>query len=221
MYIFLDESGNFSGNNNNYFIVGGFATDDQKKTAKSFRKFQQSKFPRKLRRKAEVKFSDSGLTDTLRLDTLSYFIKQSIDVFYTFLRTENIPPEFRKKNRIEAGLLYTEIVARSLDLLLPATDLEFRVFRDRLHLRGVSPSMFKQIIGLDILPKLPARTLLQIEAVDSTTNANIQIADWICGALYRYHNKGRNGNQFFSCLSDGIRNSQELFKDYWTNKKSP
>ena len=37
MYIFLDESGNFKGDKEDYFIVGGFVTGDPKRTARMFR----------------------------------------------------------------------------------------------------------------------------------------------------------------------------------------
>ena len=75
MFIFLDESGNFTGDKDDYFIVGGFITGDPKRIAKVFRKWQHKKFPKKLRRKNEVKFNDTGLNDELRLKTLSNFTK--------------------------------------------------------------------------------------------------------------------------------------------------
>ena len=220
MFIFLDESGNFTGDKDNYFIVGGFVTGNPRRTAKAFQKWQHTKFPKKIRRKNEVKFNDTGLNDELRLKTLSYFIKQDIRIFYTFLRGENIPQEYRKGKGIETGLLYTEVVAKTLNLLLPTTDLEFRIFRDKRHLRRLSQDKFNEMIKLDLIPKLAAKTLFQIEAVDSCINSNIQIADWICGALFRYYNKRRNGDRFYATLKNSIVASDELFKDYWENKKS-
>lgn len=142
MFVFLDESGNFTGDKNSYFIVRGFVTGNPLRTAKSFRKWQRTKFPRKLRYKNEVKFNDTGLNN------------------------------------------------------------EF------------------EMLKLDLLPKLSPKSLLQVEAVDSTANPNIQIADWICGALFRYYNKGKNGERLFITLKNNIVASDELFKDYWTNKKS-
>jgi len=220
MHIFIDESGNFTGDKDYYFIVGGFVTGNHRRTRKAFRRWQKTKFPKKLRYKNEVKFSDTGLNDELRLRTLSYFIKCDIRIFYSFLKRENIPQEYRKKKGTKTGLLYTEIVAKTLNLLLPTTDLEFRIFRDKRHLRRISQSRFNETIKLDLLPKLSAKSLFQIEAVDSDTNPNIQIADWICGALFRYYNKRKNGESFFATLKNSIIASDELFRDYWTNKKS-
>ncbi|MCD6500504.1 DUF3800 domain-containing protein [bacterium] len=219
MYIFLDESGNFTGDKNRYFIVGGFLTGNARRTAKAFRKWQRRKFPKKLRYKNEVKFNNTGLNDELRLKTLSYFTKQDIRIFYTFLKTRNIPKEYRKKAGIETGFLYAEVVAKTLNLLLPTTDLEFRIFRDKRHLYRLTQAKFNERIKLDLLPKLLPRSLFQIEAIDSATNPNIQIADWICGALFRYHNNRKNGDKFFITLKNNIVASEELFKDYWANKK--
>ena len=219
MYIFIDESGNFTGDGNDYFIIGGFITGDHRRTSKVFRNWQRTRFPKKLRYKNEVKFSNTGLTDKLRLKTLSQLTKHDIRIFYSFLKVENIPPEYRKKKGVEAGFLYAEVVAKTLNLLLPTTDMEFRVFRDKRHLQRLTHRKFNEIIKLDLLPKLSARSLFQIEVVDSTTSPNIQIADWICGALFRYYNKRRNGDTFYAVLKNSIVVSDELFKEYWVNKK--
>jgi hypothetical protein len=60
MFIFLDESGNFTKDKEPYFLIAGFITHNPRRTAKAFRKWQHIKFPRKLRNKNEVKFTDSG-----------------------------------------------------------------------------------------------------------------------------------------------------------------
>ena len=221
MFIFIDESGNFTGDKEPYFIIGGFITNNPRRTAKAFRKWQHTKFPKKIRYKSEVKFSDTGLNEELRLKTIEYFSRQDIRAFYTFLNKSNIPLKYRKKKGLESGLLYTEIVAQTLSLLLPITDLEFRVFRDHRHLRKLSQTQFNEILKSALLPNLPAKAVIQIEALDSTTNSNIQIADWVCGALFRYYNEGKSGEKFFLLLKNNIIKSgySELFKDYWENKK--
>jgi hypothetical protein len=60
---------------------------------------------------------------------------------------------------------------------LPTTDLEFRIFRDERHLRKLPQAKFNEILKLDLLPSLPAKAVIQIEALNSSTNSNIQIAD--------------------------------------------
>lgn len=221
MYIFLDESGNFKGGKG-CFIAGGFITNNPKGTAKTFRKWQGLKFPKKVRHQTEVKFSASGLADKLKIRTLLYFTKQDIRIFYTFLNTRNIPAEFQKAKGLESGHLYAEVIAETLRLLFPTPDLEFRVFLDERRLKNLTRIKFKESLRLNLLPKLSAKAVLQIETLDSAANPNIQIADWICGALYRHHTKGRNGQIFFDTLRNNILYSEELFKDYWAkfNNKS-
>lgn len=227
MYIFLDESGNFTKDEESYFILGGFITSYPRRTEKAFRKWQHTKFPKKLRYRAEVKFSDTGLNEQLRLRTMAHFAQQDIRVFYTSLKKVNIPLEYRKKKGIETGLLYAGVVTKTLLLLLPTGDLEFRVFRDHRHLKKLRQKDFNEKLRFNLLPKLPAKALLELEAVDSAANANIQIADWICGALYRYYNEKENGKDYHSILKNSIIAAEELFKNYWQelhtnkNEKSP
>jgi len=225
MYIFLDESGNFSGGQNDFFIAGGFITNEPKRTARVFRKWQHKHFPKKIRRKSEVKFTDSGLQEFLKLKTFNFLASQDVRVFYVFFNVKNIPLQYRCKGSVEAGLLYEAIVEQALQLLLPNGDLEFRVFRDFRHLKGLSQAKFNEILKLGLAPRFSLKTIFQVEAVDSTENANIQIADWVCGALFRYYNKRQNGGQYFTILKNSIIASEELFKDYWENfvknKKPP
>ncbi|NQU82705.1 MAG: DUF3800 domain-containing protein [Parcubacteria group bacterium] len=224
MFIFLDEAGNFSGKGSSCFVIGGFITSDQKRTAKAFRKWQHRKFPKKIRRKNEVKFSDTGLNESLRLKTLSYFIKQDVRIFYSFLETKNIPLDYRNKRGLESGLLYAEAVVKTLRLLLPTDDLEFRVFRDARQLKKVPKSKFNKIVKAGLTPHLPAKVRFEIRSVDSASDTNIQIADWICGALYRYHCNTKNSEKYFLKLKNSIIAQDEMFKDHWlneNNKKPP
>lgn len=71
---------------------------------------------------------------------------------------------------------------------------------------------------MQIIPELPARSHFQIDAVDSTSNVQVQIADWIAGALARYYENKTNGKDFYILLQRNIRKEAELFSDYWTNK---
>ena len=61
MYVYLDESGTLTESDGKYFIVGSFTVGDPRRISKAFRKWQKSKFPRKLKGQAEVKFSNSSL----------------------------------------------------------------------------------------------------------------------------------------------------------------
>jgi hypothetical protein len=49
--------------------------------------------------------------------------------------------------------------------------------------------------------------------VDSQTNRNIQIADWISGAIARYFEKGSLGEESFRILKNNfISEGKEFFK---------
>lgn len=226
MYIFLDESGNFKDNKNDYFIVGGFITNTPSRTIKIFRRWQHNKFRNhKLRHRPEVKFSDTRLNEKLRLKTIEYLGKQDIRIFYSILNRTNTPLEYRRKKQIKSGLLYAEIIAQTLNLLMPISETEFRFFRDRRHLKNISEQKFNEIVKLSILPNLPAKIIIQIKSLDSAKSPNIQIADWICGALFRYYNNGKNGKAYFLKIKNSIITSKELFEKYWENvfknKKPP
>lgn len=219
MFIYLDESGNLTGCNGDYFIVGSYTVGDPKRIGKAFRKWQLSKFPRKIRYQSEIKFKDSHIDDNLRLKTIKYLAKQDIRIFYTYLKRSNIPEEYHKKGKIhETGLLYAEIIRATLELYLPLTEKECIVFRDNRTLKRMNTQQFHETLKASLLPKLPPKTLFAIHAVDSTTSPHIQVADWISGALARYHEKKTLGDELYATLKKNIVEERELFSDYWAKK---
>lgn len=219
MFIFLDESGNLSKDDGKYFIVGSFTIGNVKRVENAFRRWQHHKFPRRLKYRAEVKFNDRELTDALRLEMLRYLAKQDCRIFYTFLQVRNVPEQYRSGDgKLKSGLLYTEIVGETLELYLPVTEAELRIFRDQRSLKGITKSQFNEHLRARLLPELPAKSVLQIEAVNSLTKPSVQVADWFCGALARYHEKKKMGEEFYAVLKGNIVGQKELFSDYWTRK---
>lgn len=217
MFIFLDESGNFNRKDGKYFLVVSYTVGNVKRVENAFRRWQHSKFPRRLKYRSEVKFSDPELDDSLRLITLQYLAKQDCRLFYTYLQIKNVPEQYHSGDgRFKTGLLYTEIVGETLELYLPVTEMELRIFRDQRPLKGITKFQFNEHLRARLLPELPAKMNLQIEAVDSTTKAAVQVADWFCGALARYHEKKPMGEGFYSVLKGNIVGQKELFSDYWT-----
>lgn len=219
MFIYLDESGNLTKSNGKYFIVASYSINDPKRVSNGFRRFQKNKFPKKLRSQTEIKFNDSHIDDDLRLRTLKHFVAQDIRIFYTFLNKKNVPEEYHKKGKIhKTGQLYSEIVVATLDLYLPITEKSFIITRDQRVLKGVTISQFNEALKTSLLPKLPAKTLFLIHTVDSAGSPQVQIADWICGALARYHEQKPMGNEFYNVLKNYIVQEKELFSDYWTKR---
>lgn len=200
MFIYLNESGNLTKSNGKYFIVASYSINDPKRVSNGFRRFQKNKFPKKLRSQTEIKFNDSHIDDDLRLRTLKHFVAQDIRIFYTFLNKKNVPEEYHKKGKIhKTGQLYSEIVVATLDLYLPITEKSFIITRDQRVLKGVTISQFNEALKTSLLPKLPAKTFFLIHTVDSAGSPQVQITDWICGALARYHEQKPMGNEFLQC----------------------
>ncbi len=219
MHIYLDESGNLTKGNGKYFIVVTYTVGDPQRIDKAFRKLQRNKFPRVLKTQAEVKFNDPHLNDDIRVRTINYLSKQDIRIFYSFLKIKNVPEEYRKKGIVhETGLLYTEIVASTLELYLPITEKELIVIRDQRGLKGVTLAQFNEKLKIRLLPQLPVKTNLKLHAVDSTTSALVQVADWVCGALARSYENKPEGQVFYDNLKKNIVEEKELFSDYWTKR---
>jgi hypothetical protein len=215
MYIFLDESGNFTKHNHEeYFVIGSFTVGDQRRTNKEFRKWFRSKFPKRMRKQSEVKWSATGISDDLRLRTLKQIAKLDVRIKYGFLLRSNIPSSYRnKKNKINDGVLYTNIVAEVLEQYVPTDEKEIHVFCDQRNLKGITKQQFISDIRAKLIPHCSPETHIQIEMIDSTSNANIQIADWISGALARYLEQGKNGDEYFKIFKNNfIGKGKEFFK---------
>jgi hypothetical protein len=216
MYIFLDESGQFTKHDNEqYFVIGSFTVGDQRRTAKAFRQWFRTKFPKKMRGQSEVKWSATGITDDLRLRTLKHIANLDIRIRYGFLLRSNIPKDYKnKKDKIESGILYTNIVAEVLEGYLPTDDKEIYIFCDKRSLKGLTKSQFEKAIRSKLLPLCSPNTIIKVEMIDSTTNVNIQIADWLSGALGRYLEKRPLGNDGYKILKNNfIGEGKEFFKN--------
>lgn len=219
-YIFLDESGQFYKNHSEeYFVIGSFTVGDIRRTSKRFKMWCRSKYPKKMRNRPEIKFSNSGISDDLRSRTIKYISQLDIRVRFSFVKRKNIPDEYRIKSSIESGFLYTTIVGETLEMYLPTNDMLFHVFCDQRRLKGISKKQFIDKIKTHLLPNLPKGARVKIEMVDSKEYPNIQIADWVVGGIAAYLNKKPLGEEFFNILRNNIiGEGKEMFKDYWENK---
>ncbi len=213
-YIFLDESGQFHKHNHeDYFVIASFTVGEPRRTEKSFRAWCRKHFPRKMRVLNEIKWSASAIPDELRLKTLRYISKMDVRIRFAYLLHQNIPRDYHQKNKLQSGLLYTNIVGELLTEWLPIQDREFRVFCDRRRLSGMSETEFKEVLKARLLPILPKDVAIQIEMVDSAAATNIQIADWIAGALARYLEKSPLGEECYQTFKSNIigGGGKELF----------
>jgi hypothetical protein len=219
-YIFLDESGQFNKRSQEkYFIIGSFTIGDPRRTRKQFRAWQRSKFPKRMRFQPEIKFAEINISDELRLRTLKFIANLDVRIHFAYLLKENIPDDYRKGEKIQSGLLYTTIIGMVIDMYLPISDKELRIFCDKRHLKSIKKKDFKNILKAQISPKLSKDSIIQIDMIDSKENENIQIADWISGAIACYLEEKPLGQECFGILKNNfLGEGRELFKDYWKNK---
>ena len=217
-HIFVDETGHFEKcNDEKYFIIASFTVGDPARTKKRFLSWFVKRFPRKMRHNQEIKFSDK-MDIGLRLKTLKLIASLDVRIQYTYLKKQNIPIEYLKDDKIKTGHLYTQIVGNLLEMYMPINDLEFRIFCDQRKLKGLKQSDFRDMLKTHLLPSLPNKVLFQCEMQDSKQNPNIQIADWINGALAAYLEDKPNGQDYFNILKNNIIDSKELFENYWEEK---
>ncbi len=218
-YIFLDESGQFTKDKDNeYFVIASFIVGDPRASWKGFKSWQRSKFPKVMRTLPEVKFADAKISDEFRIKTLQTIVALGVRIRYVYLNKKNIPTEFRRKRSLKDGHLYAHIVAGLLEMYLPLPDLELRVFCDERHLKGVTRDEFRNNLQAHLIPLMSPGSLVQVDMAHSHENPNIQIADWIAGALAWYHNGHPLGQKCFNTLRNSILEpAKEIFKDTWVH----
>lgn len=219
-FIFLDESGGFKKNHStSYFIIGSYTVGDFKRVSKQFKSWQARKFPKKMRHQPEIKFSEVNIDDNLRLKTLKFISELDVRIRFAYLKRNNIPEEYNPGRHLRSGHLYTQIVGKLIENYFPLNDNELRIFCDKRNLKGISEAQFKEILKTGLLPSLPSKVLIQIEMIDSASSPNIQIADWVTGALAHYLERKPNGKKYYDILQNNIiGDGIEIFKDYWVKK---
>ncbi len=123
---------------------------------------------------------------------------------FGFLLRSNIPSTYRRKGKIESGLLYTSIIGEILEQYLPISDKEIHIFCDQRSLKGMTKGDFENAIRARLLPLCAPDVQVQVEMIDSTSNANMQIADWISGAIARYLEKAYLGEECYKILKNSL-----------------
>lgn len=213
MFIFLDESGQFTKHDHGeYFVVGSFTVGDQRRTDKAMRSWFNSRFPRRMRKQSEIKWASKGIDDELRLRTLKHIAKLDVRIRFGFLLRQNIPSSYRRKGKIEGGVLYTNVIGEILEKYMQTDEKEIHIFCDKRSLKGMTKREFESSIVGRLLPLCASGASVQVEMIDSTTNGNIQIADWIAGAIARYLEKGKHGNECHKILKNNfLDEGQEFF----------
>ncbi|MFA4844982.1 MAG: DUF3800 domain-containing protein [Patescibacteria group bacterium] len=212
MFIFLDESGNFKKyNHEEYFVIGSFTIGNQRRTSKSVKSWFREKFPRLMCKQNEIKWSQSGIDEALRLRTIRHITQMDIRIRFGYLLRKNIPETYQKKGKISSGVLYTNIICEVLSSYFPTDDKQIYIFCDRRSLKGMTKKEFESAVLTHLIPLCTPDTLIQVDMVDSTTNPNIQIADWISGAFSHYLEKKPGGDEYHKALKNSIIGAKEFF----------
>jgi len=213
-YIFIDESGQYKKYyHKSYFVIAAFSVVDPKISAKRFRSWCRDHFPRKMRDQNEIKWSTSSIDYNLRLRTLKIISKLDMSINFVYLHYRNIPVNYYRKGKLLSGLLYTDMIHTLLVPYLKTNSPDIRIFCDQRELGDISLVEFRKVLETSLAKTIKIRTGLQIDMVNSTSNVNIQIADWIVGAIASYLEKEVNGRQFYGIISGHIIQSK---KDFFT-----
>ena len=158
-----------------------------------------------------VKYS-TGIDDELRLRTLKYIAKQDVRIRFGYLLRKNIPSKFRdKRNKIESGLLYTNIMGEILETYLPIHDNGIYIYCDARSLKGMTTKEFETTLINQLTPLCLPKTKIEVNMIDSTSNGNIQIVDWISGAIARYLENGPQGKEYFKTLKNNLLDTGKEF----------
>lgn len=164
-----------------------------------------------MRTQSEIKWSATGIKDELRIRTIKHISDLNVRIRYSFFLRKNIPRTYRNENKIDSGILYANIIAETLETYLPVDDKEIYVFCDRRSLKDMTKKQFESFIAMRLLPYCSPGTLIKVQMVDSVSNVNIQIADWISGAISRYLENKEKGEEYFKILKNNLLDKGKEF----------
>lgn len=207
LFIYVDEAGNFSGKQHTHFVLAAFTTDAPRVTHKAFTATKQTKLSKRFRSYAEIKFSDAKIPRSFKIKALKRVCAENIGIYALILHKENIPKDLRGRKE---GLFYCHRVGELLQLCPLASITQARVFLDRRRLKGLTRKNFDTELRTYLAARLTAKTSIVIEHVDSTTNVNVQIADFIAGAFFQKYERGNN--EFYRTIESCIRVEQEILE---------
>lgn len=203
IFIYIDESGQFyNRNTENFFVVAGFSTENFRITAKEFKKWKINKFPRKFKYQNEIKFSDKIITNHLKIKTIEKILNiPNTKIEFIKINNSEIPKEYMNKNgKINTQSLYTDKLAELVLKFLVNKNEEIKIFCDHRHIKGYTKKQYKEKLVKQINSLIQSTLKIDIDFVDSKNNTNVQIADWIVGAIAHALNKKTNCDEYQDLL---------------------
>ncbi len=213
MYIFLDESGQLNKNSKErYFVIGSFSVKDPRKTSKAFRNWINSKFPKKIRNQVEVKWSQAGIDKYLRLKTIKFLSSLEIEIVFGYVLKKNIPFKYFKNNKLQSGYLYTYLASLVLEQYFPVNSGSLSIYCDARSLSKMSKKDFNYYISTHLQNLTHKNMKIDVQMIDSTSNINIQIADWLCGAMFKTLEQNALGHEYYNLLKNCIKKEIKFFE---------
>ena len=190
MYIIIEESGQFSKKSKTKnFVIGAFGVSNIKYSYNKISAWFKDKFVKEKYRN-EIKWSSEEISDTLRLKTLTHIKGLEIEIQYVHINNKEIPLSYYNLKGLESGKLYVDLIIQVLKKFnLKSEDL-IHIFCDNRSLKNIPTNQFKKFLLRYLYDQYGTKKTIHIDIVTSHTHINIQIADWITGAISRYLEKG-------------------------------
>jgi hypothetical protein len=208
LYLYLDESGSLKGDDDHYFVLLAVATTTPRVMRKCFVRARQTRLPEKYRHYTEIKFSDRVIPDQAKERILRELAELDIGLYALVVDKGGIPEVLRRQPE---GVLYHHLVELLTNLCPIGECQALYVNLDRRHLPGLRREVFNAELSAYLFPRLRKGALLEIQHVDSTTDVNIQVADFLVGAVY--HKYARGDERYYALIADRINVERVLFRE--------
>lgn len=208
LHVFVDEVANFRGGRDRYCIFTAFTTHQPRVTRKCFIRAKQTKLPRKYRHYTEIKFSDRVISAQFKKHVLRQLSQEEIRIYSLVFARDNLPGVLQQQ---ADRLIYCDLIGRLLELCPLAESQEVYLFLDSRNLKGLTRREFDMDLRKRLLPQLRKGARLEIQHIDSTTNVNIQVADFLCGAVFQKYERGNL--EYYTLIADRISAEEKLFEE--------
>ena len=180
-----DESGSFTIDAKDYFVLVLLSTKDIKDLKILLRKTKKAKLSKRERRKStEIKASLA--TDKFK----KYFYTRlqaltSVKIYILFLQMRDIPLHMRKKE----GLIYLRMMQALLKLAKVEKFHIINLTLDKRTLKGISREAFDLALQEEFGGSFKKQRFFCVHHVDSTESYMVQIADFVAHAAYQKYQR--------------------------------
>ena len=184
MYIYIDESGDFGSikKSSKYFLIALVTSRDNRQFDIFMRRLRSRKLPKKERKLPELKATLA--TKSFPKYFYSHLKELDFKVVAVTLDKKDIPSHLRK----EEGIIYLRMIEQGLVPLVKQKSNNYLITIDRKHFKKMSKEAFNLALKDFLLVEQHLKVPVTIHQIDSTTNRNIQFADFMVYAFGRKYN---------------------------------